>query len=109
MIKEKTFLYKLGVNKQIELLRMTKENKGTTDKIIELLEKYLLADDKSSFKDLLEQHLFFNNYSNLFYDRLFNLDPSDKKVFINKLMNWFKKFSVEGLRVISLDLEKYSF
>lgn len=107
MAKEKIFLTKLGVDKQKELLRMTKKNTGTTKKIIELLEKYLLDNDKSSFKDLLEQHLFFNSYSNLFYDRLFNLDPSNKKIFINKLMNWFNKFSVEGLRVISIDLEKY--
>lgn len=107
MTKEKTFLYRLRVDRQIELLRMRKKNLGTTEKIIELLEKYLLDNNKSSFKDLLEQHLFFNNYSNLFYDRLFNLDPSDKKSIINKISNWFKNFSVEGLRVISIDLEKY--
>lgn len=107
MTKEKIFLTKLGVNKQIELLRMTKKNTDTTDKIIELLEKYLLADERSSFKDLLEQHLFFNSYSEKFYHKLFNLDPTEKKSKMDKLKKWFNTFSVEALRSISIDLEKY--
>lgn len=93
-------------NKKTDLIRISKENIEITEKSIELLQNYLLADDLSSFKKMLEL-LFNNNYSNSFYDRLFNLDPSDKKSIINKISNWFKNFSVEGLQVISLDLEKY--
>lgn len=107
MTKEKIFIYRLRVDRQIELLRMRKKNLSTTEKIIELLEKYLLDNNKSSFKNLLEQHLFFNSYSNLFYDRLFNLDPSEKKIKMDKLKKWFNKFTVDALRSISIDLEKH--
>lgn len=107
MTKEKIFLHNLEVDRQIELLRMRKKNLGTTEKIIELLEKYLLDNNKSSFKNLLEQHLFFNSYSKEFYDRLFNLDPTEKKSKMDKFKKWFNKFSVDALRSISIDLEKH--
>lgn len=94
-------------NVKNELLEITKENKENTEKIIELLNTYLLNDERDSFKNLLENHLLFNSYSEKFYDHLFNLDPIEKQLVISKLSNWFNKYTVSGLKVISIDLEKH--
>lgn len=90
-----------------ELLEIAKENKENTEKIIGLLNTYLLNDDRDNFKNLLENHLLFNNYSKEFYDHLFNLDSTEKQLAICKLSNWFSKYTVSGLKVISIDLEKH--
>ena len=94
-------------NVKNELLGITKENKKNTIEIFELLNTYLLNDEKSSFKNLLENHLLFNSYSKEFYDKLFNLDTTEKQLVINKLYTWFNKYTVSGLKVISIDLEKH--
>lgn len=94
-------------NVKNELLEITKENKENTIEIFELLNTYLLNDEKNSFKNLLENHLLFNSYREEFYTKLFNLDPTEKQLAIYKLSNWFNKFSVSGLKQISIDLEKY--
>lgn len=94
-------------NVKNELLEITKENKENTEKIIELLNTYLLNDDRDNFKNLLENHLLFNNYSKEFYDKLFNLDSIGKQLAIDKLSNWINKYTVSGLKVISIDLEKH--
>lgn len=94
-------------NAKNELLEITKENKENTEKIIELLNTYLINDDRDNFKNLLENHLLFNNYSKEFYDHLFNLDSTEKQLAICKLSNWFNTYSVSGLKVISIDLEKH--
>lgn len=102
---------RVEVKKQIrslnnKFIEISKENIELTEKTIELLEKYLIENKKSSFKKILEL-LFNNNYSNSFYDRLFNLDPTEKKSKMDKLKKWFNKFSVDALKQISIDLEKY--
>ena len=94
-------------NVKNELLEITKENKENTEKIIELLFTYLINDDKDNFKNLLENHLLFNSYSEKFYDHLFKLNPTEKQLAIDKLSNWINKYTVSGLKVISIDLEKH--
>lgn len=94
-------------NAKNELLEITKENKENTEELFGLLFTYLINDDKISFKNLLENHLLFNSYDKEFYTKLFNLDPTGKQLAIDKLKNWFDKYSVSGLICISIDLEKY--
>lgn len=90
-----------------ELLEITKENKENTEELFGLLFTNLINDDRDSFKNLLENHLLFNNYSKEFYDKLFNLDSIGKQLAIDKLSNWINKYTVSGLKVISIDLEKH--
>lgn len=90
-----------------ELLGITKENKENTKELFGLLFIYLINDEKTNFKNLLENHLLFNSYSKEFYNKLFKLNLTEKKLVINKLYTWFDKYSVSGLKQISIDLEKY--
>lgn len=94
-------------NVKNELLEITKENKENTEELFGLLFTNLINDDRDNFKSILENHLLFNSYSKEFYTKLFNLDPTEKQLVIDKLKNWFNKYSVSGLTCISIDLEKY--
>lgn len=107
MQKEIALLNHQIFNVKNELLEITKENKENTEELFGLLFTNLINDDRDSFKSTLENHLLFNNYSKEFYDKLFNLDTTEKQLVINKLYTWFNKYTVSGLKVISIDLEKH--
>ena len=90
-----------------ELYKITRENKENTTELFKLINQYLMADDRFNFVITLENHLTFTNYSVEFYNKLFN--SKEKQQLIDKLNEWFNRFSPSGLLEISLNLEKYLF
>lgn len=90
---------------KIELLKINKINTENTEKIIGLLNENLIQNKKYMVKQILEEHLFFNEYTEAFYNRLINLDLENKKEFIEKIKYYFEVFSARALMETSLLLE----